>query len=134
MINLVRAANVPNAGAHWIVVPDGTTAYLCLATVGNHENPPSDVWPTWWNTDQAGSTITVKEDMVVSQFEKQRAEANYVLLTADFELPTGEIWTENKSTTWENDNNAATVMSDDSDAADHVVNDYSLKVALTAPP
>lgn len=95
MIDLISAANAPNAGVHWIVVPSGTTAYLCLATVGAHENPPADVWPTWFNTDQAGSTIEVKKDMIVTRFTKQRSDANYVLYHGEFRKPVdGDKWTE----------------------------------------
>lgn len=102
MVDLIRAANVPNAGAHWTVVPSGTTAYLCLATVGNHENPPADVWPTWWNTDQANSTIEVAKDMIVSAFQKKRSEANYVLFAGNFRRPAnGDNWTENNAASWD---------------------------------
>lgn len=101
MIDLISAANAPAAGAHWTIVPDDTTAYLCLATIGSHENPPADVWPTWWNTDQAGSTIEVKKDMIRSPFHKKRSEANYVLYVGDFRRPpNGDIWTENNSGDW----------------------------------
>lgn len=133
MINLIRAANVPNAGAHWIVVPSGTTAYLCVATVGAHENPPSDVWSTWFNTDQANSTIEVKKDMLIGGFKKQRAEANYILLTGDFLRPTGETWTATASALWDDDNNPATTISDDSDANDFVVGIDSIQIAVAAP-
>jgi len=100
-IDLVSAANAPSAGAHWTAVPDGTTCYLCVATVGNHENPPADVWPTWWNTDQSGSTIVVKSDMVLSQFRKVRSEGNYVLFAGTFRRPVdGDKWTENTASSW----------------------------------
>jgi len=101
MIELVRAAKTPNAGCHWIIVPSSTTAYLCVATVGNHENPPADVWPTWFNTDQAGSTIEVKKDMIVSSFEQKRSRANYVLFVGSWRRPaSGDTWTENNSADW----------------------------------
>lgn len=130
MINLMRAANAPNAGVHWIVIPDGTTAYLCLATIGAHENPPADIWPTWWNTDRAGSTIEVKKNMVVSQFRKAAREANYVLFTGDFLHPTGEIWTENHSSDWAHDGGAAGALNDEDTIK--VVNSYSLKASLAS--
>lgn len=133
MINLIRAANVPNAGAHWIVVPSGTTAYLCLATVGAHENPPADVWPTYFNYSQADSTIVVNEDMILNTFKKQRAEANYILLTGDWMRPTGEVWTATGSALWDDSNNAATTISDDSDAGDYVVGVDSIQIAVAAP-
>lgn len=98
MIDLVSAANAPSAGAHWIVDPSKN---FCLATVGNHENPPADVWPTYWNTDQTGSTIEVKKDMLVTAFHKRRSLASYVLFTGKFRMPAnGDFWTENNSTNW----------------------------------
>lgn len=131
MIDLVAAANTPNAGCHWIVVPDNGTARLALATVKNHENPPSDIWSTWWNpgVDEAESrtksTIEVKKDMVISSFTKQRSEANYVLFVGNFRRPAnGDVWTEGSATTWDCDANG--VLADDSDAADHVVGANSL--------
>lgn len=125
MMDLRRADNVPNAGCHWTIVPDGTTAYFCLGTVGNHAAPqPSGRWPTWFNTDQAGSTIEVKKDMIVSQFRKARSDANYILFTGNFVKPGNEIWTENHSGDWGDD--AARVAEYDEDTIIKV-NDYSLK-------
>lgn len=101
MLDLVAAANAPNAGVHWIVVASGTTAYLCLATIGAHENPPADIWPTWWNTDRTNSTIDVDEDMVISPFQKLRSEANYILYTGNFRRPVdGNKWTEGNASEW----------------------------------
>lgn len=127
MTQLIRAANVPNAGAHWIVVPSGTTAYLCLATVGNHENPPVDVWPTWWNTDQAGSTIEVKKYMIISAFKKKRSEANYVLFAGNFRRPAnGDIWSNNNSGDWDVENDA--IVSDE--AAITKIGSHSIRSRL----
>jgi len=96
MIDLISAANAPNAGAHWIVVSSGTTAYLCLAIVGAHETPsPADIWPSWFNIDQADSTIEVGKDMIVTRFTKQRSDANYILYHGEFRKPVdGDKWTE----------------------------------------
>lgn len=106
MIDLVSAANVPNAGCHWTVIPSGWEAYLCVATVGAHENPPADVWSTWWNTDEAGSTIEVKKDMIISDFRKKRSEANYVFVVGNFRRPAnGDYWTESSASVWDCDAN-----------------------------
>jgi len=131
MLDLMSAANVPNAGAHWTVVPSGTTAYLCLATIGAHENPPADVWPTWWNTDQAGSTIEVAKDMVVQDFIKKRSEANYILTVGDFRRPVrGDNWTENSSASWGDDTSA--VSSDENGAGLYKIGSYSIKGSIAS--
>jgi len=90
-----------SAGAHWIVKPISSggiiTNYFLLATVGNHPSSPNIAakWPTWWNTDQAGSTIVVKQDMVIEQFTRQRPEANYILYQGHFIRPSdGDYWTQ----------------------------------------
>lgn len=128
-IDLIRAANTPNAGAHWIVKADGTTAYLCLATVGNHENPPADVWPTYWNTTQAASTIVVKEDMVTSSFNKVRSEANYILYYGAFRRPVdGDVWTENNASNWDKaSEDGLGVVEDESGAGLFKVGSYSIR-------
>ncbi len=101
ILDLVAAANAPNAGIHWIVIPSSTTAYLCIATIGAHENPPADIWPTWWNTDQTNSTIEVQKDMIISPFQKLRSEANYVLYAGNFRRPVdGDKWTEANASEW----------------------------------
>lgn len=129
LVELYGASEAPNAGCHWIIVPSGTTAYLCLATVGNHENPPADVWPTWWNTDQAGSTIEVKKDMVDSRFEKQRSNANFVLFSGVFRRPAnGDNWTENNAGDWGVQGN--TVAENENGAGLYKVGSYSIRGRL----
>lgn len=125
MCDLIMA--VTGTGAHWIVIPSGTTPYLCVSTVGNHANPPSDVWPTWWKTNQAGSTFTVKEDMITSMFRKQKSEATYILYCGKLVKPANEIWTENKSGDWgfTSVGGAGAALVDDN--AIYVVNSYSLR-------
>lgn len=128
MLDLISAANVPNAGAHWIVVPDGTTAYLCVATIGAHENPPADVWPTWWNTDQAGSTIEVKKDMIVAGFEQKRPEANYVFFVGNFRRPSNmDKLTEYNASEWDSDNTTKPA----NDGTNYKVGSYSIKQGVT---
>lgn len=95
LCDLVTAAN--GTGAHFIVTVDKK---LCLGTVGNHEAGLANDWPTWFNTDQAGSTIEVAKDMIVSQFVQQEAEANYIIYAGAFRKPASEIWTES-TTGWD---------------------------------
>jgi len=131
MIDLISAANAPNAGAHWIAKYSDSTCYLCVATVGAHENPPADVWPTWWNTDQAGSTIEVAKDMIVSNFIKQRAKANYVLYHGELRKPgDADFWTENQSGLWGKESGT---FLDDNSAGNYKVGGYSLKATSTDP-
>jgi hypothetical protein len=131
MIDLISAANAPNAGAHWIAKYSDSTCYLCIATVGAHENPPSDIWPTWWNTNQAGSTIEVGADMLVSNFTKQRAKANYVLYYGELRKPgDADFWTENQSGLWWKESGTFT---DDNSAGNYKVGAYSLKATSTDP-
>lgn len=113
---------------HWIVYPDGTTAYLCLATVGNHENPPADVWSTWFNTNQAGSTIEVKKENIATNFTKLEAEANYVLYYGKLKKPPNEIWTENSSGDWGTNDAVNITLSDDN--TDYNVGSYSLQATV----
>ena len=104
LVDLIGAANTPDAGAHWTCIPSGTTTYLCLATVGVHENPPADVWPTWWNTDQTGSTLEVTQDMILSSFQKKRSDGNYVLYAGNFRRPVdGDKWTEGNASEYGKD-------------------------------
>ncbi len=126
LLDLLSAANAPGAGGHWIVIPDGTTAYFCLATVGAHENPPSDIWPTWWNTNQAGSTIVVKEDMITAAFTKRRSEANYVLYHGAFRRPIdGDKWTENNASEWAETSDDVAHVEDESTI--YKVGSYSIR-------
>lgn len=131
MLDLISAANVPGAGVHWIIIPVGTTPYLCLATVGAHEDPPADIWPTWWNTDEVGSTITVTKDMVASRFHKREHEANYVLIIGDFRRPAnGDKWSENNSVDWDYINHGggcACGVSDENGAGYYKIGSYSIK-------
>jgi hypothetical protein len=94
------------AGAHWIgktveSPADTFTNYFCLAQVANHElaGAPAveTVWPTYWNTNQANSTITVKQDMLINAFEQRRAEANYIIYMGTYWFPADGDWlTEDK--------------------------------------
>ena len=131
MMDLISAANAPNAGAHWIATYSGTTTYLCVATVGSHENPPADVWPTYWNTHPTRSTIEVAKDMIISSFTKQRARANYILYYGELRKPgDADFWTENQSGLWWKESGSFT---DDNGAGNYKVGSYSLKATSADP-
>lgn len=151
MLDYIRARNAekPEAGVHWIIYPDGTTAYLCLATIGSHENPPADIWPTryaeleltqytdktsceaaghYWANSKCWGAIEVKKDMIVSAFVKNPHEGNYVLYHGKLKKPSDEIWTENKASSWgTNDAPNITLLDDNTD---YKVGSYSLQATL----
>ncbi len=130
MIDLISAANTPNAGVHWTSAYSDTTVYLCLATIGNHENPPADVWTTWWNTDQAGSTLEVQKDMIISNFRKQKPQGNYILYHGKLRKPgDGDFWTENQHALW--GKTGVTTLSSDNAAGNYKTGAYSLKGTAT---
>ena len=102
VMDYVQAIKGAAAGPHWIVTP---TDYLCVATVGAHEADPATLWPTWWNTNQVGSTIVVDQDMIVDSFTKYPQDANYVLYEGAFRRPVGsDIWSENNGGSWATSN------------------------------
>jgi len=133
--DLLDLAFAGGNAAHWIVIPDGATAYLCLATIGNHEDPPADVWPTWWNTDQAGSTFEVGKDNVATNFTKLESEANYVLYHGKLRKPAFEFWTEYRGAgadtgaqLWGTNDAVNITLSDD--AVHYKINSYSVQAVL----
>jgi len=129
LMDILQAIKGAAAGPHYIVTP---TNYLCVATVGNHEADPANLWPTWWNTDQTGSTLVQGVDFLTHNLTKRAAEANYVLYHAHFRKPTNEQYTEegdasnNGADLWVKDA-ASWTLSDDSDAADHKVGATSVQ-------
>lgn len=112
--DVVQGIKGTNAGPHWLLVhhTDGND-YLCVATVGNHGAPASTYWPTWWNTDAAGSTITEGVDFVGGRFEKLAAEANYVLYHGKTIKPIDlDKWTENNAASWGTAGGYTTITND----------------------
>lgn len=78
-------------GCHWFVDEDSN---LFINTIGAHENNASG-WPTYWKSSQAASTLTVTEDMVLYNFDKNLMEyANHVLLYGPLRKPAFDYWTE----------------------------------------
>lgn len=94
LLDLITAATAPDAGLHWFVVPDGTTAYLCIDQIGNHTTAAAK-WPTYCPV-----SIVIGENVVSSSYGKQAREASYVVYCGKYEYPTGEIATENAATNW----------------------------------
>jgi hypothetical protein len=129
LLDLYRAAKVANAGAHWLVVPSGTTAYFCLGTVGAHEAAIVATWPTWYDTDATNSTLEVGVQNLVTGFRKVRADANYVLYSGNFRRPgSGDFWTENNAASWDTFVGAGSIaLANDTDAADVTVGGASLR-------
>jgi hypothetical protein len=97
LIDLVQAIKTDSAtGMHWIGYTkespaDTFTHYLAVAEVDDHEHVGApaleDLWPTWWNNNEAGSTIVVKQDMIVNDFVKLPPEANYILYFGNCWIP-----------------------------------------------
>lgn len=124
------------AGWHWIIQTvespaDTFTNYFCLAQVNNHElaGAPAieTVWPTWWNTNEAGSTIVVKQDMMLQAIDYRRALANYVLYYGRLLKPgDGDRWTENNHALWGTGDH--TTASTEAGATNFLIGSSSLKL------
>jgi len=98
--DIVQGAKGALAGPHWIV---DTSSRILVATVGNHGAPASTYWPTWWNTDQAGSTLAEGKDFVDFKYEHLAKDANYVLYHGRVIKPLDlDSWTENNAASWTN--------------------------------
>jgi hypothetical protein len=129
--NHSQAIQAETAGIHWIVKTEEVagvfTTYLLLGTVGAHEAGAIDVeskWATWWNTNQANSTIAVKIDINKNNFVKQRPEANYILYHGQFVRPGSGDAAENNKAVWGGDNLGGAWPDDD--AVEYVVGSYSI--------
>lgn len=134
LCDTLQAIKGGNAGPHYIITP---TNYLCMATVGNHEAGPTTLWSTWWNTDQANSTLEQGKDFVRHNFSKRAVEANYVLYHGHFRKPVNEQWTEegdasnNGADLWTKDD-ASWTLSDDN--VDYKVGATSVKMHINDQP
>jgi len=97
----IRAAHqAGSAGVHWFVDPSKN---LFINTIGNHENDASG-WPTWWNTDQAGSTLTEGTDFRAYMFPKRGVwYANKIVVASAFRKPGYDYWTEGQAALWGTD-------------------------------
>lgn len=112
-----------NPGAHWIVDHNKN---LLFDTISNHTHTTE--WPNWWNTDQAGSTLTQDVDFLDFQvLDKAEEFANKVLLVTDFRRPTYDYWTEDSggAALWGNE--GFTGITNESATGYYVVGSHSLK-------
>jgi hypothetical protein len=82
------------AGGHYIV--DNNKKFL-FAKIGDHTagvDSPEAYWPDWWNTNQAGSTLTQGVDFeTFNILDKSEEYANNVVLVTDFRRPSHDYWT-----------------------------------------
>jgi hypothetical protein len=81
-----------SAGVHWYVDPSKN---LRIDTIGAHTVDTAN-WPTWWRTDQAGSTLVEGTDFTRSDFQKVVWPhfANKVILYCDLRKPGYDYLTE----------------------------------------
>lgn len=85
---IYNAHRAGSASVHWFVDPDKN---LFINTIGVHENNATG-WPTFWKTTEALSTLAVKEDQLLYQFQKRINHfANKILLASAFRKP-GYDW------------------------------------------
>ena len=96
ILNLVcdlRSADrgaVGAAGPHWFV---DTLGQVNIDQIGTHIVHAD--WPTWWRTDQAGSTLTEAVDFKSSNFIKRVSDfANKIIVVSDLRMPGRDYWTE----------------------------------------
>lgn len=108
ILDLVSASSYPLAGLHWTVIPDGSTAYLCIDRIGNHTTSATK-WPT-----NCPITPVPSENILSTSYGKQQMEANYVVYFGKYEYPVGEIITENAAAYWTNYAYPAVSLTDDS--------------------
>jgi len=101
--DVVQAIKGASAGPHWIV---DTSDRFLLTTVGAHSaagDNPAQHWPTWWRTDQAGSTLEEGKDFLNFRFQDLAKEANYVLYHGKVIKPLDlDKYTQNNAADYEN--------------------------------
>lgn len=86
----IQADRAGSSGHHWMV---GTDGQLRIKRIG------TDIagWPSWWNTDEAGSTLVEGRDFISYGFSKRargKDFANKVILTTDLRKPGYDHWCE----------------------------------------
>jgi hypothetical protein len=131
---LHTASQAGSAGVHWFVDTDQN---LWIDTIGAHTVDTTN-WPTWWNTNQDGSTLVEGTDFVGVNFSKRiRDFANKIVLISGFRKPGYDYWTEYQgvvgkggSALWGND--GITNINDEN--VDFVVGAYSLEFDMDSPP
>jgi hypothetical protein len=111
---------------HWFV---DESKNLFINTIAAHENDASG-WPTWWRTNQAGSTLVEGTDFTNTIFSKNLGNfANKVVLYCDLRKPGTDWWTEDNGPTWGVANGTATYS-----AAQQTVESHSLLIEPNAQP
>lgn len=123
------------AGGHYIV--DNSGRFL-FAKIGDHaagSNSPETYWPDWWNTNQAGSTLTQGVDFeTFTILDKAEEYANNVLLVTDLRRPSSDYWTNGDTTSLNNLWGAARctlTASTSFGTHTHIVGDSALKITST---
>lgn len=117
---IYTAYRAGSASVHWFVDP---AKNLFVNTIGAHENNASG-WPTFWKGSEALSTLAVKEDQLLYQFQKRVNHfANKILLCSTFRKPPYDHWTNNQSAKW---GSTTAILTDD--AGTKVVGTHSLKI------
>jgi hypothetical protein len=134
LIDYWQAIRGESAGAHYIIKTEETagpayTHYFMLTEVGDHASSPNVAakWPTYWNTNQANSTLVVGTDQIMQSFVQQRPEANYVFYHGKFLYPPdGDIFTHNAAASWGSSGGGDKVFENDTDAGDWIVGEDSI--------
>lgn len=119
------AEQAGSAGVHWFVDPSKN---WFIDTIGNHSVAG---WSTWWDTDQAGSTLTQGVDFVNYDFVKRGVYyANKVLVASAFRKPGYDYWTEGQAGSWGNDG----ITNINNNAVTYVVGSQSIEFDMDSPP
>ena len=114
------------SGMHWFV---DESKNLFINTIAAHENDATG-WPTWWRTNQAGSTLVEGVDFTNTIFSKNTGNfANKVVLYCDLRKPGTDWWTEDNGPVWGIANGTATYS-----AAQQTVGSHSLLIEPNAQP
>ncbi len=118
-------AGPTNAGPHFYITPAGK---LCIATIGSHQTPAFDTdWPTWWNTDQAGSTLVQGIDFDTYNFQDNvKNYFNHIIYAGSLLKPGTGDYAENNSADWQAFVSSGTPLITD-DATIYKVGSYSIK-------
>jgi len=119
-----------SAGAHWIV---DNNKNLIVNTIGAHEN--TEVWPDWWNTDRANSTLEEGVDFLdCTIVDKSEEFANKVVLVTDFRRPAYDsIFTDGHASDWGAETawgSPPFTVNWTDDATTKIVGNYSLKADM----
>ena len=126
LCDLLTAIRTESAdkGPHWIVTTDD--AFRIKEINSDHAD-----WHKYYNSTAASGDCELYQgtDLIGYQFEKIGPEANYVVYYGAWRRPSnGDTWTENNSGDWAVVAPAGCAITDDNDAADVRINDYSILI------